>query len=106
MDEFEIVCDSYLQWLQSSMLFEDVKRIRRPASNVTLSSNYNVTRNNIKYIIYVGITIRNNLATSSIRIIQDDKSKKVIFKEKLNFASTWKDLLQYYEDVTCNVFQN
>lgn len=104
MDEFEIVCDSYLQWLRNSMLFENVKRTRRPASNITLSSNYNVTRNNIKYVIYVGVTFKNNSATSSMRIVESE-SKKVIFKEKLNLTSTWNALLQYYKNVTCNVFQ-
>ena len=104
MEEFEIVCDSYLQWLRNSMLFENVKRTRRPASNITLSSNYNVTRNNIKYVIYVGVTFKNNSATSSMRIVESE-SKKVIFKEKLNLTSTWNALLQYYKNVTCNVFQ-
>ena len=104
MNEFELICDSYLQWLQDSMLFEDVKRTRRPASNITLSSNYTVTRNNIKYVIYVGVTFKNNSATSSVRIVESE-SRKIIFKEKLNLTFTWNDLLQYYKNVTCNVFQ-
>lgn len=104
MNEFELICDSYLQWLRNSMLFEDVKRTRRPVSNITLSSSYNVTRNNIKYVIYVGVTFKNNSVVSSMRIAES-KSRKIIFKEKLNLTSTWNDLLQYYKNVTCNVFQ-
>lgn len=103
MSEFELICDSYLQWLRNSMLFEDVKRTRRPSSSRTLSSNYSVTRGGIKYTIYVGVTFKNNSATSNVRIVES-ASRKIIFKENLNLTFTWNDLLQYYKNVTCNVF--
>lgn len=109
MNEFELICDSYLQWLQQSMLFENVKRTRRPASNLALASNYDVTRNGIKYVIYLSITFKTDSVVSSIRVVQSkvgNKPRKVIFKESLNFTSTWNDLLQWYENATYNVFRN